>query len=73
MDRRSCVASSAAFLGVTPHLPRSNEPQAAPDLDTFIVEKMRRDHIPGAVVALIRGDEITWSKSYGSADLERRT
>jgi len=43
-----------------------------PDLDAFIVDKMKRDHIPGLVAAIVDRERILWSKSFGWADIERR-
>ena len=42
------------------------------DLDAFIEDKMRRDHIPGIAACIVRGADIVWSGSYGYADLERQ-
>lgn len=71
MQRRSFLATSAAVFGYA-RVAGASPSRPADDLDAFIIAKMARDHIPGVVAALIRGQEIAWSNSYGFADLERR-
>ena len=44
----------------------------AADLDAFIEDKMRRDHIPGVAACIVRDADVVWSGSYGYADLERQ-
>jgi CubicO group peptidase (beta-lactamase class C family) len=71
MHRRLFLASTAAALGTARRVPAISRFQGR--LDEFITDKMRRDHIPGVTAALVRGDRIAWSNSYGFADLTRRT
>ena len=46
------------------------EPRVA--VDEFIADEMRRRHIPGLAVSVIKGGTLQWSKGYGWADIERR-
>jgi len=39
-------------------------------MDTFIQDQLEEYHIPGAVLAIVRGDEILFTGGYGYADLE---
>src|SRR4030067_394597 len=39
-------------------------------LDDFITAQLKEDHIPGAVVSVVKDGELFFSKGYGFADLE---
>jgi len=39
-------------------------------LDDFITAQLEEDHIPGAVVSVVKDGELFFSKGYGFADLE---
>lgn len=39
-------------------------------LDNFITAQLEEDHIPGAVVSVVKDGELFFSKGYGFADLE---
>jgi len=39
-------------------------------LDDFITSQLEEDHIPGAVVSVVKDGELFFSKGYGFADLE---
>src|SRR3990170_1524332 len=39
-------------------------------LDDFITAQLEEDHIPGAVVSVVKDGELFFSKGYGLADLE---
>jgi CubicO group peptidase (beta-lactamase class C family) len=41
--------------------------------DAVVPELLRERKIPGAVVAVISGDKVVFSKGYGVADLEKQT
>ena len=46
------------------------EATQAADLDTFIEDKMRRDHIPGVAACIVKGADIVWSGAFGYANLD---
>ena len=73
MNRRAFMrgaAMSTAAVCVPWH--RMLGAMQAADLDTFIEDKMRRDHIPGVAACIVREADVVWSGSYGYADLERQ-
>jgi len=39
-------------------------------LDELIRRQIEADRLPGLAIALVRGDEIVWSRGYGVADLK---
>ncbi|MEW6495718.1 MAG: serine hydrolase domain-containing protein [Cyanobacteriota bacterium] len=41
-------------------------------IDKFFAQEMQDEHVPGAVVALVRDGEILFTKGYGYADVEQR-
>jgi CubicO group peptidase (beta-lactamase class C family) len=52
---------------------RPTDPQeVATFLDKFFAKEMPREHIPGAVVALVKDGEIFFTKGYGYANLEKK-
>ena len=65
--RHAATAATAACLGQRP----TQAGAQAVDLDQFIEDTMRRDHIPGVAACIVRGADVVWSGSYGYADLER--
>ena len=42
-------------------------------LDPIFAEDMARQHIPGAVIAIVKDGRILFSKGYGYADLDKKT
>jgi len=40
------------------------------DVEQVILREMERGRLPGVAVALVKDDDIVWSKGYGLADLE---
>ena len=40
-------------------------------LEEFIFAKMSETKLPGLSVAIVKGDEVVWSKAFGFRDLER--
>jgi CubicO group peptidase (beta-lactamase class C family) len=46
--------------------------EVATFLDKFFAKEMPREHIPGAVVALVKDGEIFFTKGYGYANLEKK-
>lgn len=72
MNRRHFIAATAALplSGLTPSLTRADTAWQK-ELAQFIRDKAQRDHIPGVAACLIQNNDITWSHSYGFADLER--
>lgn len=41
-------------------------------VDNIVTNRMQKSHVPGAVVTIVRGNEIVFSKGYGFANLEQR-
>lgn len=56
-------------------------PAAGPDdltelsafVDGVMATSMKTNHVPGAVVVMVKDDEVFFAKGYGYADLENRT
>ena len=73
------LASSLA--GITPVSARPAENPAGPTdpieleafMDGLMASKMTDNHVPGAVVVVVKDGEVLLSKGYGYADLETRT
>lgn len=42
-------------------------------VEGFLVEEMKKRQIPGLSVAVVKGEEIIWSKGFGYSKLEDRT
>jgi CubicO group peptidase (beta-lactamase class C family) len=42
-------------------------------VDGIVTNRMQEAHVPGAVVTIVRGDQVIFSKGYGFANLEQRT
>jgi CubicO group peptidase (beta-lactamase class C family) len=42
-------------------------------LDPIFTERMKKLHIPGAAIAIVKDGKIFFAKGYGSADLEKKT
>jgi len=45
---------------------------AGVELDDFILERMKTDHVPGLSAILVVRDKIVWEKAYGWADVEEK-
>lgn len=43
-----------------------------PTLENYINFKMERDHMSGLAVAIVKGNELVWSKGFGFADIENQ-
>ena len=41
-------------------------------LEDVIPREMQRGKVPGLAIALVKGDEIVWSRGFGVADVESR-
>ncbi len=41
-------------------------------LEDFIVEQMRRNHIPGLAVTVVNDGAVAWSRGFGWANIERQ-
>ncbi len=73
------LASSLA--GIMPVSARPAESPAGPTdpveleafMDGLMASEMAANHIPGAVVVVVKDGEVLFSKGYGYADLESRT
>ncbi|MBW2085639.1 MAG: serine hydrolase [Deltaproteobacteria bacterium] len=42
------------------------------DLDKFILEKMKANHIPGLAACIVKNDKLVWANEYGWADIENK-
>ncbi|HVU27204.1 MAG TPA: serine hydrolase domain-containing protein [Verrucomicrobiae bacterium] len=51
----------------------SNESALEKFVDGIVTNRMREAHVPGAVVTIVKGDRVIFSKGYGFANLEQRT
>ncbi len=41
------------------------------DIDAFIQNKMRQDHLPGLAAAIVNDQKVLWCKGYGKANIEK--
>ena len=41
-------------------------------LENYINFKLERDHMSGLAIAIVKGDDIVWSKGFGLADIENQ-
>ena len=42
-------------------------------LDPLFAEEMEKEHLPGAVFALVKDGKVVFSSGYGYADVEKKT
>jgi len=42
-------------------------------VDDVVPEALRREHVPGAAVAVVRSGQVAWVRAYGVADAARST
>lgn len=42
------------------------------EIDDFILERMRTDHVPGLSAVFVARDKIIWEKAYGWADVDQK-
>ena len=42
------------------------------DLDDFVLERMKADHVPGLSACIVIKDKLVWEKGYGWADIEQK-
>lgn len=59
-------AATIAHAQVTPTAP----PPSAEAVDTVVLELMKRRHVPGVSLAVVRDGEVVLAKGYGLADVE---
>ena len=62
--------------GVPPRSTRQGptDPQeAAAFFDQFYAQEMNKEHVPGAVVALVKDGKILFTKGYGHANVDKQT
>lgn len=52
---------------------KSGERLVLEEIEGYLVEEMNRRQIPGLSVALVKGENIAWSKGFGFADLANST
>jgi CubicO group peptidase (beta-lactamase class C family) len=50
----------------------SNEPASYEAIDQYVTARMQADKIPGAALAIVKGDQIVYLKGYGRADQSGR-
>jgi CubicO group peptidase (beta-lactamase class C family) len=71
----TCLAVSL-LLAVAPRLPAQEQPQPQPDYSIIagIVEsELKENHIPGAAIAIVRGDQVVYAQGFGVASVETET
>src|SRR5436309_760290 len=66
----ACLAVSALLLAA-PRLPADPPPDFAP-LEKLAAEELKDQGIPGAAVAVVRGDRVMFAKGFGVAGVETR-
>lgn len=49
-----------------------NSQTSAEKVDRYVIKMMQRNEIPGAALAVMRGEEVVFKKYYGSANLETK-
>lgn len=64
----STVAAQSASPAVTPTLPERLDRLAA-EFDRNRIDL----HVPGAVLAIVRGEEVIFARGFGVADIEKQT
>ena len=69
---------TASFAGVAPAAAQQANPPADPSeleafMDGLMAAQMSTNHIPGAVVVVVKDGDVFFAKGYGYADLETRT
>ena len=42
------------------------------DFDPFVAEVMKEFNVPGLALAIVKGDEVIYTRGYGYADLENK-
>ncbi len=66
--------ASSESVGAPHPSPASLEPaQLAAFFDRLIPDQLAANRIPGAVVAVVKDDQLVYSRGYGYADLEQQT
>lgn len=55
------------------HTFASTEKRLSEFVDTYFERKMKEDHVPGAVISIVKDGKIQLLKGYGFADLEKKT
>lgn len=63
--------TAAVFSTVWFVLQRCINSSPGNDIDAFIQNKMRRDHLPGLVAAIVNDQKVLWCKGYGMANIEK--
>jgi CubicO group peptidase (beta-lactamase class C family) len=73
------------LIGVAVNVPSAQSPRSsiqpiqveskdlAAMLDSFFVAEMEKEHLPGAVFALVKDGKVVYAKGYGVADVEKKT
>ncbi len=69
--RRFTLAAAVAFIPLVVSGESPPQPNAA-ELDALITTTMQEWKVPGASVAIVRGDQIFLAKGYGYRDLEQK-
>jgi CubicO group peptidase (beta-lactamase class C family) len=74
------LAAAMLFASVMPALAQANEndgPQDAGEMEAFIDgvmdAAMRQNHVPGAIVVIVKDGEVFFASGYGYADVENKT
>lgn len=42
------------------------------ELDSFILQKVKEDNVPGVSACIVKGDKLVWSKGFGWSDIEKK-
>lgn len=60
------IVGSASMIGNKQAL--RTGPEAFSDVDAYISREMKRQRLPGLSIAIVRGDQVVYTKGYGQAD-----
>ncbi|WP_293334023.1 serine hydrolase [Microcoleus sp. CAWBG58] len=70
-----CLSQTSPCFAVeisTPQLGPTNPQELELFIDDYFAKEMSKQHVPGAVFALVKDGKIFFSKGYGYADLENK-
>jgi CubicO group peptidase (beta-lactamase class C family) len=67
----TCLAHASEPTGSTNLLGDENALQAF--VDRIVTNRMQENHVPGAVVTIVKDDKVIFNKGYGFANLDQHT
>jgi len=70
LARSVCNQAEQVGISMTPVEGLTDTSELEDFFDEFITNQLDEGHIPGAVVAVVKGGELFFAKGYGYADLE---